>query len=77
MFVPGYATPSWSKYVAADAAWTVETGRVFGRDSGDARYELRGRTATPELVATYAKREQLRLQVERERETMAREGVAA
>lgn len=37
----------------ADAAWSDELQRVYGRQAGDARYDARG-TATPELARLHA-----------------------
>lgn len=34
--------------IKADAAWSTDLHRVFGKDAGDARYDSRG-TSTPEL----------------------------
>lgn len=38
--------------LAADAAWSAELQRVFGKRAGDARYDARG-VSTPELKALY------------------------
>ncbi len=39
--------------LAADKAWSAELRRIFGRDSGDARYDGRG-ISTPTLKALNA-----------------------
>ncbi len=47
--------PIFTTYYAAadaDAAWSAELRRVFGKSSGDARYDARG-TSTPELRRLY------------------------
>jgi hypothetical protein len=49
---PCYMSPLWSAIVAADHAWSAELGRTFGRQSGDARYDGRGRS-TPRLLALH------------------------
>jgi hypothetical protein len=54
---PGYASPGWPAFVAADHAWTAELHRVFGRNSGDARYDARG-LSTPRLKALHRRRHQ-------------------
>lgn len=36
-------TPALTPFQDADDAWTAEVRRVFGRDAGTARYQLRGK----------------------------------
>jgi hypothetical protein len=51
-FRPCYRHRLWPQIVAADEAWSAELGRTFGRRSGDARYDERGRS-TPRLRALH------------------------
>ncbi len=45
--------PEYHAFAAADAAWQAELERLFGKNAGDIRYTLEGRSG-PTLFQLYA-----------------------